>query len=98
MSIKKTEFKIECILLICFVFLFLRALPAVSRESQKQEKRPLDGEAEGENVRSSQREKEIFPVSRTEITCTLFAVLSSCQVGQETGVRRGRFQKIKVCI
>lgn len=71
---------------------------ARGRQSQKQEKRPLDGEAEGENVRSSQREKEIFPVSRTEITCTLFAVLSSCQVGQETGVRRGRFQKINVCI
>ena len=71
---------------------------ARGRQSQKQEKRPLDGEAEGENVRSTQREKEIFPVSRTEITCTLFAVLSSCQVGQETGVRRGRFQKINVCI
>ena len=65
---------------------------------QKQKKRPLDREAEGENVRSPQREKEIFPVSRTEITCTLFTVLSSWQVGQETGVRRVKFQKINVCI
>ena len=38
MSIKKTEFKIECILVICFIFLFLRALPVVNRESQEQEK------------------------------------------------------------
>lgn len=65
---------------------------------QKQEKRPLEGEAEGEYVRSPQREKEIFPVSRTEITCTRFAVLSSWQVGQETGVRRVRVQKINVYI
>lgn len=42
-----------------------------SRVLQKQKKRPLDREAEGENVRSpSEGEKEIFPVSRTEITCT----------------------------
>ena len=38
MSIKKTEFKIEIILWICFVFLFLRVIPTVSREGQKQEK------------------------------------------------------------
>ena len=32
MSIKKTEFKIELILLICFVFLLMRALPVEDRE------------------------------------------------------------------
>lgn len=47
MSIKKTEFKIELILLICFVFLFLHALPVVSRENvQKRDNREpqLSGE------------------------------------------------------
>lgn len=37
MSIKKTEFKIELILLLCFVFLLARALPVVSREERKKE-------------------------------------------------------------
>lgn len=37
MSIKKTEFKIELILLICFVFLLMRALPAVNREKTENE-------------------------------------------------------------
>ncbi len=36
MSIKKTEFKIELVLLLCFVFLFFRALPEVKEERKEE--------------------------------------------------------------
>ncbi len=36
MSIKKTEFKIELILLLCFVFLLLQALPVAGTEQEQQ--------------------------------------------------------------
>ena len=45
MSIKKTEFKIELILLICFMFLLLRALPEVNREKAVSEEQTEQTEA-----------------------------------------------------
>ena len=43
MSVKKTEFKIELILLVCFVFLFVKALPAANREGhgEKDKQTPI---------------------------------------------------------
>ena len=55
MSVKKTEFKIELILLACFVFLFVRALPVANREGhgEKDKQTPVIAGEQTEQAESS---------------------------------------------
>ncbi len=53
MSIKKTEFKIELILLLCFVFMFVRALPEATRDrnrTKEQQEQQITAEKTDEPV------------------------------------------------
>ena len=55
MSVKKTEFKIELILLACFVFLFVKALPVANREGhgEKDKQTPVIAGEQTEQAESS---------------------------------------------
>ena len=85
MSIKKTEFKIEIILLICFVFLFLRVLPAASRENQKQEERwkpNVSGEKKNETTVVSEEKR----TEQTGMLVVEYAVGNNLLLAREAGI------------
>lgn len=67
MSIKKTEFKIELILLVCFLFLFVRALPEAAPKQDEQRNQIMVVEYVAGNDIILAREAGVFIATPTPV-------------------------------